>query len=207
MSRNIVVQVTATRVLVAKPYLFQLHTIGLVSISGLIGAVLATFFGGKLIDIIANHKTARAKGRREPEYRLYGLVIPAIIGPMGVLTFGLCAAHKTSWVGLAVGFAMQAFGLTAVSNVLVTYAVDSYLPLAGESLVVVFMVRGVSGCLLSLYDYDWIVSAGMANAFGQMVGLQYFLVLFGFLFLFYGKRIRQWTATFGPLRHVAAYEG
>ena len=76
--------------------------------------------------MIANSMTNRNHGRREPEYRLLGLVIPAIIGPMGILIFGICAAKKTSWVGLAFGYGMQGFGLTAVSNVLVTYAVDSY---------------------------------------------------------------------------------
>lgn len=31
---------------------------------------------------------------------------------MGVLTFGLCLVHKVAWIGPAVGFCMQGFGLT-----------------------------------------------------------------------------------------------
>ena len=75
--------------------------------------------------------TARNGGRREPEYRLPAIIIPAVIGPMGILIFGLCVAHKTSWPPIAVGYAMQGFGLTAVSNVAVTYAVDGYQPVSG----------------------------------------------------------------------------
>lgn len=108
------------------PYLWHIHSLGLLALAGLVGTILAIFIGGKLIDIIANRWTARNHGRREPEYRLPAVIVPAIIGPMGVLTFGLCIANKTSWVGPAFGYGMQGFGLTAVSNVLVTYAVDSY---------------------------------------------------------------------------------
>jgi hypothetical protein len=49
---------------------------------------------------------------------------------MGVLIFGLTVGHKVAWIGPAFGYGMQGFGLTAVSNVVVTYAVDSYLPVS-----------------------------------------------------------------------------
>lgn len=49
---------------------------------------------------------------------------------MGVLIFGLTVANKVVWIGPAFGYGMQGFGLTAVSNVVVTYAVDSYLPVS-----------------------------------------------------------------------------
>jgi len=131
---------------------------------------------------------------------MLAMILPALIGPMGILCFGLCVAFKSHWVGAAFGYGMQGFGLTAGSNVLVTYAVDSYLPFAGEALVILFMIRGISGCLLSLYAYDWIIAAGTANAFGQMVALQYFLLLFTVFFLCYGKQLRLFTASFGPMK-------
>lgn len=70
--------------------------------------------------------TARAGGHPEPEFRLPAMIFPAIIGPMGVLTFGLVVADKKSYWGAAVGFGGLGFGLTAASNVVVTYAVDAY---------------------------------------------------------------------------------
>ena len=33
-----------------------------------------------------------------------------------------------------------------------------------------------------------------------MVAIEYFLVLFAFVFYFKGKQIRRWTATYGPLK-------
>jgi hypothetical protein len=57
---------------------------------------------------------------------------------MGILLFGLTVAEKRPWIQPAIGYAMQGFGLTAVSNVVVTYAVDSYLPV---SLLLPFLFR------------------------------------------------------------------
>jgi len=74
--------------------------------------------------------TARAGGHAEPEFRLPAMIFPAIIGPMGVLTFGMVIANKKNYMGAAVGFAMLGFGLTAASNVVVTYAVDGYRPVS-----------------------------------------------------------------------------
>jgi MFS family permease len=130
---NIVVQLTSSRTFTKPPYGWKLHDIGLLSISGFVGALLAFFFGGRLIDWISNRQT-RKNAERQPEYRLPAIIIPALIGPMGILIFGLVVAHKDTWVGAAVGYAMQGFGLTAVSNVCVTYAVDAYQPVGLLSL-------------------------------------------------------------------------
>jgi MFS family permease len=129
---NIVVQLTSSRTFTKKPYGWELHDIGLLSISGFVGAMLAFFFGGRLIDWISNRQT-RKSNQRLPEYRLLGIFIPALIGPLGILIFGLVVAHKKSWVGAAIGYAMQGFGLTAVSNVCVTYAVDAYQPVSSPT--------------------------------------------------------------------------
>jgi len=141
----------------------------------LIGAAIATFFGGKLINIIANRITHRNYGHREPEYRLLAIVIPAFIGLMCVLIFGLTVAYKSSLDRLRVRVRHARFGLTAMSNMAVTYAVDSYLPvsspmyhssypipraqhgttqLVGEVLVIVSVVRGIIGCMLALFAFN-----------------------------------------------------
>ncbi|KAH6645112.1 polyamine transporter [Truncatella angustata] len=198
---NIVVQLTASQTFIKPPYSFSQGEVGLLSLSGFVGACLAFFFGGKLIDLIATRMT-RAKGRREPEYRLPAILIPALVGPAGILVFGLCVAHKTAWIGAAVGYAMQGFGLTAVGNVVVTYSVDGYQSLAGEALVVVFVIRNTIGMLLALYTYNWQAASGVQNTFGEMVGIQFLVLLLAIPMYFYGKRVRQWTSTFGPAKHV-----
>jgi len=200
VSWNIVVQLESSVLFVAPPYHWKTSDLGKLALSGLIGTLTAIFIGGKMIDIIANRMTKKKGGRREPEYRLPTLVIPGVIGPMGILLFGLCATHKTKWIGPAFGYGMQAFGLSVASNILVTYAIDSYHSLAGEGIVFFFLIRAIIACMLSLFAFDWIEAAGVANAFGQMVAIEYFLLIFAIGFALKGKQIRRWTASYGPLK-------
>lgn len=175
------IQLTSSGTFTVAPYGWDIGGLGLLSISGFIGAVLAFFAGGKLIDIISIRLTKQNNGKREPEFRLLAIAIPAVIGPMGVLIFGLCIVHKAPWIGAAVGYGMQGFGLTAVANVAITYAVDSYQPvssrrndekyallihraqLAGEALVVVFAIRNTIGTILALFTVDWQEAGGVQN--------------------------------------------
>jgi hypothetical protein len=77
------------------PYNWPIGDLRLLSISGFIGAAIAIFFGGKLIDLISSTMTSVLKAAgREPEYRLPALIIPAVIGPVGILLFGLTVAEK-----------------------------------------------------------------------------------------------------------------
>ncbi|KAH8891157.1 hypothetical protein GQ53DRAFT_823794 [Thozetella sp. PMI_491] len=125
---NIAVQITASQTFTGPPWLWTIHSLGLLSLSGFIGAVLSFFIGGRLIDFIATKMTAAHGQHAEPEFRLPAMIIPALIGPMGLLTIGLVIASKSSWAGAAVGYGMEGFGATAAANIIITYAVDAYRP-------------------------------------------------------------------------------
>lgn len=86
-----------------------------------------------------------------------------MLSPVGIIVYGQCIAHKTTWVGPAFGYAMFAFGFTAISNIAITYVVDSYQALAGEALVTVFVVRNVIALVCSLYSNKWIAQEGIAT--------------------------------------------
>lgn len=117
---------------------------------------------------------------------------------MGILLFGLSIANEKLWIEPAIGHAMQGFGLIAVSNILLTYIVDSYLPLVGEAMVVIFVLTGIIEAVLVLWSLDWIEAVGEKEAFGQMVGIQYFVLIWVVVFLVWGKKIRVMTARYGP---------
>lgn len=123
-------QLTSTRTFTKSPYNRNSGDIGLLSLSGFIGCLFAFYLGGQLIDVISSRRTARHGGPRLPEYLLPAINIPGTIGPAGIFIFGLCVAHKTHWIGPAFGYAMQAFGVAAISNVAVTYSLEMYKPVS-----------------------------------------------------------------------------
>lgn len=123
--RIIIIMISSGSTFSRPPYGWDTQIIGVFSMSGFVGALAAYFSAGKLIDHVSNRLTKPGTERR-PEYRLPLIVIPAVIGPMGLVVFGACVAHRLTWVGAAFGYGMQSFGLTAVSNIAITYAVDSY---------------------------------------------------------------------------------
>ncbi|KAL5336829.1 major facilitator superfamily domain-containing protein [Aspergillus crustosus] len=196
---NIVVQLTASRTFTASPYNWPAGSLGLLSLAGFIGSVLAFYLGGRLIDIISTRYTTR-HGQRLPEYRLPAIIIPGVIGPGGILIFGLCMANQVHWIGAAVGYAMQAFGVAAISNIAVTYCLDCYKPLTGEALVIIFVVRNTIGMLLSLYAADWIAQQGPAAVFGEMTAIQAASLLVAIPLFFWGAPLRAWTARYGPMK-------
>ncbi|CEL03562.1 hypothetical protein ASPCAL04715 [Aspergillus calidoustus] len=202
---NIVVQLTASRTFTAPPYNWPAGSLGLLSLAGFIGSVLAFYLGGRLIDIISTRYTNRY-GQRLPEYRLPAIIIPGVIGPGGILVFGLCIANQTHWIGAAVGYAMQAFGVAAISNVAVTYCLDCYKPLTGEALVIIFVVRNTIGMLLSLYAADWITRQGEAAVFGEMTAIQVTSILVAIPLFVWGAPLRAWTARYGPMKRFQGAE-
>jgi MFS family permease len=125
-------QLTASQTFTAQPYSWELHSVGLLSLSGFTGSAISFFFGGSLIDWLATRSTRRHGEHAEPEYRLPAMIIPAVIGPMGLLTFGLVIATGKPWAGAAIAYGMQGFGATAAANIAVTYVVDSYRPVSIE---------------------------------------------------------------------------
>ncbi|KAJ5700974.1 hypothetical protein N7493_012020 [Penicillium malachiteum] len=197
---NIVVQLTSSRTFLKPPYNWELGDLGLLSISGFIGCLFAFYLGGRLIDIISNRSTIKHGQVRMPEYRLPAIIIPGTVGPAGILIFGLCIAHQTHWIGPAIGYAMQAFGVAAISNVAVTYSLDSYKPVTGEALVIIFVIRNTIGMLLSLYASDWITRQGTAAVFGEMTAIQVVSVLFAIPLYYFGRSLRAWTSSYGPMK-------
>lgn len=107
------------------PYNWKPQFIGFLSFAGWLGSLSAFYIAGKLVDY-SSARLTKVDEERRPEYRLPPLIIPAVISPVGLIIFGVCIEKKTTWVGPAFGYAMQSFGLTAVSNIAITYAVDSF---------------------------------------------------------------------------------
>lgn len=201
---TIVIQITASQTFLKPPYRWKLGSVGLFSLAAWIGVVISFYFGGKLIDLIANRaRKSEHTIKAKPEKRLLALIIPAVLAPVGIIIYGQCLSRKTTWVGPAFGYAMHSFGFAATSNIAVTYAVDSYETFSGEALVTVFVVRNVIAVVCSFYSNVWIGHDGLEAVTGTMAGLQWALLAFAIPFYFFSKQILAFTDTYGPQKRLA----
>lgn len=83
-------------------------TIGLcIGVPLIIGSVIGELSAGKLSDIIIYRLAKRNDGIRKPEHRLYLTTISGLIGPAGMIIFGVCLQKKTPYlyplIGLGIG--------------------------------------------------------------------------------------------------------
>ena len=91
--------------IVAPPYLWPQTNAGLIALGNIIGYGLAVPFTSSS-DRLAARLTRKNNGLREAEMRL-GVMLPAmLIGPAGLVLYGLTAERDLHWVGYFAGVAM-----------------------------------------------------------------------------------------------------
>ncbi|KEF52471.1 uncharacterized protein A1O9_11313 [Exophiala aquamarina CBS 119918] len=68
-----------------------------------VGTCLGAFIGGKCTDVYARRQARWNSGKFLPEYPLVLLIIPFILGPCGLLMFGIGAQRSLPWTVLFIG--------------------------------------------------------------------------------------------------------
>lgn len=69
--------------------------------------------------------------------------------------------------------------------------------------MVVFVIRNVIACLISTYISAWFGSQGLKNAFGELVGVAYIILSLSLVLYLFGKKLRRFTSSFGPMAKFA----
>lgn len=134
-------------------YNFASWQSGLCFISGMVGVLLGIFAGGWVSDKVADMLTRRNGGIREPEMRLPAIVIGLITSPLGLVLYGVAIDNNLHWIvpTLGLGFCKTihepcedvapadastvSFAVAKATNVSLVYVIDSYRPIAGETVV------------------------------------------------------------------------
>jgi MFS family permease len=184
---------TASPVLSGAPYEWSSALIGCVYTGPIIGAAIASLWSGNAADWIALRLARRNKGIREPEHRLWVLLVSGIMSAAGLITWGVGAYHDAHWVGLVFGLGMLTFGCVTGGSIAVSYNADCFKELAGETTVSVMLVRNTIGFGFSYAITPWWTTQGLQNCFitAGMVSLAFTFTFF-FMVVF-GKRLRRWS--------------
>ncbi|KAK2738455.1 hypothetical protein FQN57_007046 [Myotisia sp. PD_48] len=188
-----VLNATASPILSAAPYNWKSALVGSAYTAPLIGAIFACAWSGIVADKIAIYLARRNGGIREPEHRLWPLAVSGIISAAGLITWGVGASYGVHWVGLAFGLGMLAFGCITGGSIAISYNIDCFKELSGETLVSVMLIRNTLGFGFSYAITPWLEAQGTRNCF-ITVGMVSLATTATFLIMIvWGKDLRRFS--------------
>ena len=147
-------------------------------------------------DMLAAYLTRRNNGIREAEMRL-GVMLPAmIVGPVGLVVYGLTAQLNLHWIGFFFGAGMASWCGFFYYSFTLAYAVDSYNNNTSEMLMAMNVGKQLVSFGLGFKVLDWITqnsyAAVISAGFGSiLLANNMFLIVF----MIWGKRIRRFMST------------
>ena len=182
---------TASPVLSGAPYHWSAALVGCVYAGPILGAAVASLWSGLVADRVALALARRNGGIREPEHRLWVLAASGVISAAGLVTWGVGAYHDVHWVGLVFGLGMLTFGCVTGGAVAVSYNVDCFKEIAGETTVSVMLIRNTIGFGFSYAITPWWTTQGLQNCFVTAAMISIACTFTFLLMIRYGKQIRR----------------
>ncbi|KAI1481434.1 putative MFS transporter [Daldinia eschscholtzii] len=194
------------------PYNWTVTNSGLFALAAVVGYGLAVPFTSSS-DRLAAFFTKRNNGIREAEMRLGVMVIPMIVGPAGIVLYGLTAERGLHWICFFIGGAMNYWAAYFYFSFTLAYAVDSYYANTSEMLIAMNIGKQIISFGFGLKVLTWVLESGygvvMSGIFAGVL-LANNLVLI--IFMVWGKRIRiflsqTWLARlhFRSIREVTTH--
>ncbi|KAI1259522.1 putative MFS transporter [Xylariaceae sp. FL1019] len=176
------------------PYNWPASSSGVHAVGSVLGFLLGVPFAGTS-DRLAAYLTRRNNGIREAEMRL-GVMIPAaVIGPAGLVVYGLTAELNLHWIGFFFGAGMLSWCGFFFYSFTLAYAVDSYNSNTSEMLIAMNVGKQLVSFGLGLKVLDWILESGYAKVIaGAFGGVLLANNMFLAVFMIWGKRIRRFMS-------------
>ncbi|KAI1388557.1 putative MFS transporter [Hypoxylon trugodes] len=151
------------------PYNWTATNSGLFSVAAVIGYGLAIPFTSSS-DRLAAYLTKRNNGIREAEMRL-GVMLPAmLIGPAGIVLYGMTAERGLHWIGFFVGGAMNFWAAYFYFSFTLAYAVDSYHANTSEMLIAMNLGKQAISFGFGVKVLDWVITSGYAVVMSGIFG-------------------------------------
>ncbi|OBT94853.1 hypothetical protein VE01_06358 [Pseudogymnoascus verrucosus] len=192
----VVFQQTANASAFPQLYGFSKLALGNVNIANLIGSIVGCLVGGPLSDYLVGIISKRRGGYFKPEFRLWCLIPSFLFGPIGLMLWGGgLGDHLPAMVAIA-GSGITYGVLCAVPTVAMTYVVDSYRPLAGETMTILTAFKNTFAFGLSFAVVPWLEKDGFVKVSGWMVLIEGLIFLTAIPMYIYGERVQRWTSKF-----------
>ncbi|KAK5996299.1 MFS transporter cpaT-like protein [Cladobotryum mycophilum] len=189
-------QSTANATFFPALYHFSPLGVGNLYVANVIGAVLGCIYSGPICDWVVGIITKRNGGYFKPEYRLYLMIPPSILGPVGLLMWGFGLHYSLHWSVAAVGSGISYAMLCIVPNIGLTYIIDAYRPVAGEAITSLTAFKNTVAFGLGFATFPWLHKSGPARVAGYQTLIEGLVFLTTVPLFIYGERLRRWCSQF-----------
>lgn len=175
------------------PYSYGNVGVALMNIPCLIGAVIGCVYAGIISDYFTIWMAKRNGGVQEAEYRLYFLIIPAILCPVGLILFAVGTDQHWPWFPTYFGLALIGVGFGSSGDVSMGYLMDAYPEMVIEMMAGVSVINNMIGCVFTFACSPWLDAMGNTNTFIILAVITFVIMGASVPLIYYGKRIRVWT--------------
>lgn len=189
-----VINGTMSTILGGEPYNFQPTMVGVAYLSPFVAGAVASFWAGRFADWVALTLARRNGGVREPEQRLWGLSVSAVLASGGLILWGVGASRDLHYMALIFGIGMVTFGVVCGGAISLAYSVDCFKEISGESLVTVMLIRNTLGFAFSYAITPWIENMGLQNCFISVAMISLVCTCTFLLMIVWGKSLRRMSA-------------
>ncbi|OAL27224.1 hypothetical protein AYO20_09822 [Fonsecaea nubica] len=133
----------------------------------------------------------RNKGVMEPEHRLWLLAISIVLTPTALIIWGVGAYRNIHWFGLVFAMGLLASQIAMGCSISITYCVDCYRRLSGETLITVILIRNTMSFAVSYGLTPWVLNMGYRNAFLVAAFAAMAQISTTFIFIKWGRAMRK----------------
>ncbi|KIX92651.1 uncharacterized protein Z520_11680 [Fonsecaea multimorphosa CBS 102226] len=190
----VILQQTANSIFYPALYNYSGLAVGNINVANIISACIACLYGGIGSDMLVAWITKRRGGYFQPEYRLWGALPIFPFVPLSLMLWGCALYYKLDpFVGIA-GFGITYGVLCAISPIALTYLVDCYRPLAGETLTIATAIKNVFAFGICFAVVPWIQKDGFIKVSGYSTLIEGLIFVSTIPLYIYGERIRNWTS-------------
>ena len=164
----------------------------IVTFNAWLGIIIAQVVGWSIGDAIPLSVSRRfGHGVWRPEYRLWNIIIPGIVSPIGLGIFGAALQYHLHFMILALGLFLVVFAATLSVPICINYATECFLMSASEVAVTMNMYRLGFSIALGFFLFPWRAAVGAGWVFGIGAFFEIFVGILVTLLIWKGQALRK----------------
>lgn len=175
------------------PWNYTDAAVGIMNVPTLIGACLGCIYGGWFSDFFVMWMARRNNGIFEAEHRLWLLIPVAIVGPAGLMLFGIGSDKGWNWPWPYVGLGFIGFGWGCAGDLSMAYLQDAYPDMVLEGMVGVSVINNSIACIFTFTAQLWLDAESLAKTFIGIGVLSCVFLLTTVPMIYWGKTCRRMT--------------